>query len=827
MVNFTIDGESYEADAGATILAAAVSNEIYIPALCSHPDLPPFKDLPRAARVYRGDQCYVDEPTPSPEEGCGLCVVEVAGCAEPVRACQTPVESGMSIRSASEQLKQIRRKNLMRILERHPHACLTCAQREGCSLEDCSSNVPKEERCCSKFHDCELRRVAEYIGVKEETPRYRPAGVPVLDDEPLFARDFNLCIDCARCVRICNQVRGVDALGIVHNGGRLIVGSVAPTLLESACKFCGACVEVCPTGCLTDKQAQTGDRQRRLVPCVHACPAGADVPGYIRRIARGDFEGAAALVWEQLPLPNVLGHVCFHDCEIDCRRSQVDEPLAICALKRFALEASADATLSRPAMLPDSGKQVAVGGGGPAGLAAAYFLRLKGHAVTIFEADDSAGGMAALSIPDYRLPREVLDKDLAVIQGLGVEIRTGCSLAGGPAMAELLDQGYDAVLIAVGLPESRRITIAGADLVGVYWGLEFLRDAKRGQRYDLGKNIVVVGGGNVAIDVAMTALRLAQKHNKESAPNVRLFCLESRPDMPAHTHEIAEAEAEGICIDCGWGPANILGEHGKVSSVEFRCCTSVFDTQQNFAPQFDEQQRMTVAADTVILAIGQAPPDGVLPKGEEFFLAGDIAGVTTGGGSVVHAVASGRAAAERIDEYLGGNGDVSLRLGDNTPPSPWLGREEGFAPRPRVPFPCVPPAQRCADFRLIEQSYTADQAVTEAKRCLQCDLRIMIAQTTLPPERWLAFNSSNVDQAPHAEGVLVLAGADKKPTVIKGAADIRAELLERLTPESDVHFFLWEEDRMYTKRESELIQQHLKQYGEMPGGGDDELDDLF
>ncbi|GAG21477.1 unnamed protein product, partial [marine sediment metagenome] len=254
---------------------------------------------------------------------------------------------------------------------------------------------------------------AEYVGVKEETPRYRPAGRPVLDGEPLFARDFNLCIDCARCVRACNQVRGIEALGLVHHDGRLVVGSIAPTLIESACKFCGACVEVCPTGCLTDKGAQTGDRQHWLVPCVHTCPAGVDVPGYIRRIAAGDFTGAAALVWEKLPLANVLAYICFHTCEYECRRDQIDDPIAICALKKFALEAGDDALLNQAAKLAESGKKVAVVGGGPAGLAAAYFLSFKGHSVTIFEAAEAPGGMPALSIPKYRLPQAVLEKDIA------------------------------------------------------------------------------------------------------------------------------------------------------------------------------------------------------------------------------------------------------------------------------------------------------------------------------------------------------------------------------------------------------------------------------
>jgi formate dehydrogenase beta subunit len=824
MVTITIDGKVAEAEESATILSAATANGVYIPHICHHPDLPPFDGLPPATRIFRGDKSYDHQPIAEDElrrmEGCGLCVVLVEGLPEPVRACQTTVAPGMSVQTVSQALKEIRQAKLMEILARHPHACLTCAQREGCSLEDCSTNVPKEERCCSQFHNCELRKVAEYVGIKEETPRYRPAGLPVLADEPLFTRDFNLCIDCARCVRVCNQVRGVKALGIVHNGGRLVVGSIAPTLMESACKFCGACVEVCPTGCLTDKQAQPGDRERWLVPCVHSCPAGVDVPGYIRRIANGDVRGAAALVWEKLPLPNVLGHVCFHLCEYECRRKQLDDPIGICALKRFALETGDGAPLKELAERPQSGKKVVVVGAGPAGLAAAYFLRFKGHDVTILEATESPGGMPKLSIPSYRLPQAVLEKDLTAIRELGVEVRTGCRLTSGEAMVDLLDQGFDAVLVAVGLPKSKKLALEGVGLDGVFWGLEFLSEVKAGKTFDLGDRVVVVGGGNVAIDVAMTALRL-------SGGSVRLFCLESREEMPAHAHETEKAEAEGVQVNPSWGPAAILGMQGKVQGVEFRCCVAVFDEQRNFAPSFDEQQRLTVDASTVILAIGQAPPDNLPTAREGVFLAGDIAGASAGGGSVVDAVASGRSAAERIDRHLGGNGDVSLRFTDHAPPNTLIGREEAFAPRARVPLPCAPPEQRRTDFREIEGAYSSEAAQAEARRCLQCDLRLMIAEPVLPPEMWLDFNRSNVDQVPAVEGVFVLADADRKPIAIKGVADMQAGLLEKLESGAEAGFFLWEEDRMYTKRESELIQQHLKQYGELPGGGDDELDDLF
>jgi len=435
----------------------------------------------------------------------------------------------------------------------------------------------------------------------------------------------------------------------------------------------------------------------------------------------------------------------------------------------------------------------------------------------MFEAADVPGGMPALSIPEYRLPQAVLQRDVTAIRNLGVDIKTGCRLATAEAMLGLLDQGFDALLIAVGLPNSARIAVEGNNLDHVYWGLEFLREVKARRSFNLGKKVVIVGGGNVAIDVAMTALRL-------SGGSVRLFCLENRKVMPAHAHEIAKAEAEGIEINPSLGPAAILGEQGNVSGVEFRRCLAAFDDRGNFAPAFDDQQRMTVDANAVILAIGQNPPEDFPAEREGVFLAGDITG---GQMSVVHAIASGRAAAERVDKYFGGDGDMSLHISDRTPPSAWLDREEGFVLRSRVPVPCASPEERRTDFRQIEGTYSREQAMAEAKRCLQCDLRLMITQPALPPERWLEFNQSNVDQVPAVEGIFILADANKKPTMIKGTADIRAGLVEKLELSTEVRFFLWEEDPMYTKRESEAIQQHLGQYGELPSGGDDELDDLF
>lgn len=825
MAAITIDGKSIEAESGRTVIAVARENDIYIPSICHHPDLPPFENLPLADRVYRGGMAYDNEPLDPDDlaglEGCGLCMVEVEGQDQPVKACSTLVTGGMSIRTDSEQLRHLRRQNLIPIMARHPHACVTCAQREGCSLEDCSSNTAKEDRCCPKFHNCELRKVAEFVGVSESTPRFQHEGLPLLIDEPLYYRDFNLCIDCARCVRVCNQVRGVEALGIVHQQGKLIVGSVAPTLSESECRFCGACVEVCPTGCLMDKNGHAAGREQWLIPCVGTCPAGADVPGYIRAVAKGDFVRAAALIRNTLPLPNTLGHICFHECEMECRRGQIDDPIAICALKRFAVDRGDAGILERAAVPPDNGKNVAVVGAGPAGLSAAYFLRFKGYSVTVFDAAEEVGGVPATAIPRYRLPREVLVRDVNFIRNIGVAIKTGREFTSGEEMAALIKDGYDALVVAVGLPSSIKISVPGVELEGVHWGLEFLQQVKDALFDDLGKNVVVIGGGNVAIDVAMTAMRLT-----DGMSSVRLFCLEKREEMPAHSFEIEKAEAEGIEIHPSWGPVEIRGEAGRAESVEFQRCTSVFDEQGRFAPRFDGETKTRPEASTIIMAIGQAPSEAIPEAGDTVFLAGDATG--EGPFSVVSAVASGRIAAVDIDRRLGGDGDVSIDFtGKVTAPPAWIGRVEGFATMRRAAIPTEDPQERRSDFREIEGSYSKAAARLEASRCLQCDLRLAIGQVQLPPERWLKFEPANLGQTPEAGGVILLCRDDRKPTLIKGTENIRTALEEKLSEGNDAVFFQWEEDGMYTKRESELIQQHLNQYGELPGGGDDELDDLF
>ncbi|MEM4729021.1 MAG: FAD-dependent oxidoreductase [Thermoplasmata archaeon] len=862
-LRLSIDGKALEAVRGQTILQVAREAGVYIPGICSHPDLSPLELAKPSPFIFRGDERIEGDVPPTEVKGCKLCLVEVAGRGI-VTSCTTPVEEGMEVRTDTSAVREERQKNLARILANHPHACLTCAQQEGCVREPCSSSVPMAERCCPKFGKCELQRVANFIGVPPSTPKYVPLGLPILKDDPLFIRDYNLCINCARCVRACAEVRGVGALGFVFKNGERVVGTTrAPSLRESDCRFCGACVEVCPTGALMDKDAYTeGEREAALVPCRSTCPLGADVPEYVRLLSSGRPEEAIRVIRERVLLPLVLGHICLRPCESRCRRGKVNEPVSIRELKRHAALRGGRAWREGLNRSPETGKSVAVVGSGPAGLSAAFLLSLKGHSVVVLEREERPGGVLAWGIPPFRLPREALEADLSELAG-DLLIKTGIEVGTAVSLEDLV-KSFDAVLLAPGLPRSRRIEVEGAGLDGVLWGLDFLRAYNAGTAPHVGSRTVVIGGGNVAVDVARAALR-------SGAEEVVMACLESREEMPASPWELEEALDEGVEILPSWGPLRILGRRGGraeamgagnvseggeagagggrgggecVAGVELRRCTRVFDEQGRFNPAFDDSVKTSIEADTVIFAVGQdadlrfIPPElgietrksAVVVDGSQMttrpgvFAAGDIVKQP---GSVVEAVASGRRAASAIDRYLGGDGNVDITLRKWIAPEQRIGRVEGFATLRRVR------ARRrrdrkggpAMDREPVELPLEPGEAMAEARRCLQCDLRLLIRRNPQPPERWLEFIAENIEKAPESEGVYVLLDEKKETLRIAGVQNIRAALREQLAAGGRARFFHFEEDKMYTKKESELLQQYIQQHGRMPGGGEE--DELY
>jgi NADPH-dependent glutamate synthase beta subunit-like oxidoreductase len=836
-VNLTIDGMQLEAPAGATILEAARAAGIYIPTLCFHPDLPPAKDSPAAKVIYQG-QLKIENTMPDEVgRGCGICVVEIEGQPDLKDSCATAVQEGMVVFTNNERIKAKRQENLIPILSWHPHACLTCAQQEGCPRTQCSTNVPENERCCSQFGHCELQDIANYVGISDSTPKWIPTDLQVIKDQPLFERDYNLCIGCTRCVRACRDLKGIEAIGFVYDvNGQIRIGTLAPTLEDAGCKFCTACVEVCPTGALMDKILRPGKKKADLVPCKEVCPAHIDVPGYLRLVAEGKQDPANAIVREKVPFPGILGRVCQHPCEETCRRGEVNEPIAICALKRYAAEGEKGLWKKNVVIHGDTGKKVAVVGSKPAGLTAAFYLRKKGHMVTVFDANNQAGGMLRYGIPRFRLPRHLIDKEISEIFDLGIDFKSEMALGRDFTLEELKSDGYDAVFLGIGAQLSRRIPLEGCETPETLWSIEFLRAIAEGEDIGLKENVVVIGGGNVAVDVALTALRCG-------AQNVSLACLECLEEMPASSWEIEGAIAEGVHLLPSWGPDKILSEDGKVTGLDLVECTCVFDEQGNFCPQFGESKEC-IRVDQVILAVGQATDlsfldknssisakDGLIvvdPESLETGMQGVYAGgdVTRMPGAIVCAVAAGRKAATSIDKALGGTGDIEEVLFPREAPDQYLGREEGFASRPREKVPEIELDARRQGFNEVSLGYADKQALKEAKRCLQCDLRLHMGCNPSPPERWLAFNEESINQVPAAEGVYRLIDEKHNVLAIKGTVNLRKDLLQQLAENEKAVMFEFEEDKMYSQRESELIQRYLQEHGEMPGGGEED-DDLF
>lgn len=472
-------------------------------------------------------------------------------------------------------------------------------------------------------------------------------------------------------------------------------------------------------------------RKDFVVPrCTAACPAGVDVPRYIRAVRDGLYDEAVAVLREKLPLPTVCADACFAPCEDMCAYRQFGDPVAIRALKRAAMDGGGDAWKRNKKMIAFTGKKVAVIGAGPSGLTAAYYLATLGHRVTIFDGFPKPGGMMRYGIPRYRMSEDRLDRDLKAIFDLGVDFQ-GNTLVGQDITLDKIKQEHDAVFIAAGAPSSAKIPLEGSDKEGVLWGWEFLRDVALDYDVWVGEKVAVVGGGNVAIDVALTARRLGAKR-------IDIFCLEKREEMPAHPWEIALAEEEGVFINDSWAPKKVLGDTAA-KGLGLRRCSSVFDDACNFNPVYDDEITHRVEADTVILAIGQSPvldfvneKSNIKIKGnrviaDENNLATDEPGIFAGGdvvtgpASIIRGIAHGRRGAESIDKFLGGNGDISETLA--CPEDSVTLSDFSINIQPRCDLPHLKIWERALVFDQVELPMSPEQVRAEASRCLSCDAR--------------------------------------------------------------------------------------------------------
>lgn len=588
------------------------------------------------------------------------------------------------------------------------------------------------------------------VTIEEATPVAQIGKEPGLAAarEPIIS-----CEQCGLCSSAC-PLTGEEGFNIRRIGRAVQLGMVDEILdskLPWVCTTCGRCEAACPNGygIMSATRALRAMMKPELIPsmapCRKACPAGVDVPRYVRLIGQGKADAAYAVIRERVPFPGILGRVCAHPCEQACMRRFVNKPVSICALKRFAYDEARD-TLPPAATGPDTGKKVAVVGAGPAGLTAAFHLRKKGHAVTVFEAREAPGGMMRYGIPAYRLPEEVLLQEIGDILALGVELDTGREL-GRDLTVEGLQAEHDALFLAVGAQVSRKIKLENGDHPQVLWGVEYLADVRAGQPVQLEGKVVVIGGGNVAVDVALTALRTG-------ATSVAMACLESRHEMPAFEWEIEEALEEGVELVPGWGPARILLENGNLKGVEFVRCTSVFDDSGAFCPRFADATR-ELQASQVILAIGQATHLDFLGTGAAIDTAGGLIaidletqattleGVFAGGdaaakapgtpGTIISAIAAGRRAAAAIDRFLGGDGDLDEVLYEGPDHEEYAGeRPEGFAELLRLASASLPTGERRAGFAEVDQGYTPEEALAEAARCFCCDLEIELARSGAP-----------------------------------------------------------------------------------------------
>lgn len=604
----------------------------------------------------------------------------------------------------------------------------------------------------------EILRRAEENGLMHEIPNTDGPG-----------KTHAIC-NCCGCG--CLSLRTAEMFKNVDMVRSNYVSEVDP----EKCVACGQCVENCPVNALRlgqklcskapvvqditttvtprdedwtpDKWNEAYRFNREDVvesgtsPCKTNCPAHIAVQGYVKLAAQGKYREALELIKVENPFPAVCGRICNRRCEQACMRGEIDSPIAIDEIKKFiaAQELTADGRYIPKKRHDYSSKKIAIVGSGPAGLSCAYFLALDGYTVTVFEKERKLGGMLTLGIPSFRLEKDVIDAEIDILRALGVEFKSGVEVGKDVSLDELRKQGYDAFYIAIGAQGGRKLGVEGEDVENVLSGIDFLRRVNAGEVTKLSGKTLVIGGGNVAVDVARTAVR-------SGADEVTLYCLESRREMPASEEEIEEATEEHIAVNNGWGPKRILSENGKVTGVEFKRCVSVFDADGRFSPKYDETDTIIVPADSVLVTIGQSILWGGLLANSEaaFNRNGTIQAdgftyqsaqkdVFTGGDCysgpkfAIDAIAAGKQAAISIHRFV--HPGQSLTIGRDRREYKELDKKnaivETYDNTPRQKPETLDgktPAEK--SFRDLRGTFTEEQVKAETARCLGCGVTLV------------------------------------------------------------------------------------------------------
>lgn len=593
----------------------------------------------------------------------------------------------------------------------------------------------------------EIIHNAEQLGMMHEMPHTEELG-----------EAFAIC-NCCGCscfsMRVASMFKTPDA----------IRSNYTAKVNPENCVACGQCVENCPVNAiqlgqklcaktpLPEKKERTARdhmwsikdynldyRENRqnvceegTSPCKTACPAHIAVQGYIKLASQGKYMEALELIKKENPFPAVCGRICPHGCESECTRGEIDEPIAIDEIKKFIADQELDSDKRFiPERRHEYGKKIGIVGAGPAGLSCAYYLAIDGYKVTVFEKEDKLGGMLTLGIPSFRLEKDIVDAEIDILKEMGVEFKTGVEVGKDITLDDLRKDGYEGFYLAIGAQGGRKLGIEGEDADGVITGVEFLRNVNLGKDVKLPRRAIVIGGGNVAIDVARTASRTG-------ATDVNMFCLESREEMPALVEEIEETLEEGITIGNGWGPKRIVIENGKVTGVEFKKCTSVFNSDGRFAPEYDENDTMIVETDVVLLSIGQSIEWGNLLDGskvelnrnntakadgltyqtaeKDVFVGGDA---FTGPKFAINAIAAGKEAAISLHRFV--QPGQSLTLGRDRREYHMFDKDnvviEGFDNVPRQRIGHNPEAKN--SFKDDRVTFTEEQMKKETERCLGC-----------------------------------------------------------------------------------------------------------